>query len=67
MAPAKIAFVTRLGPRTDLIKSLAPPDVEVTLVDLELPEEEKKAQSSFLKGGLGGFPQTAAPPTGVCS
>ena len=43
MAPAKIAFVTRLGPRTDLIKSLAPPDVEVTLVDLQLPEEEKKA------------------------
>ena len=43
MAQTKIAFVTRLGPRTDLIKSLAPADVEVTLVDLDLPEEEKKA------------------------
>ena len=43
MAQAKIAIVTRLSSRTDLIKSLAPPDVEVTLVDLQLPEEEKKA------------------------
>ena len=43
MAQSKIAFVAARGPRTDLIKSLAPPDVEVTLVDLQLPEEEKKA------------------------
>ena len=43
MAQAKIAIVTRLSSRTDLIKSLAPPDVEVTLVDLDLPEDEKKA------------------------
>ena len=43
MAQTKIAFVAALGPRTDLIKSLAPPEVEVTLVDLRLPEEEKKA------------------------
>ena len=43
MAQTKIAFVAVLGPRTDLIKSLAPPEVEVTLVDLRLPEEEKKA------------------------
>ena len=38
MAQTKIAFVAALGPRTDLIKSLAPPEVEVTLVDLDLPE-----------------------------
>ena len=43
MTQAKIAFVAASGPRTDLIKSLAPPDVEVTLVDLQLPEEEKNA------------------------
>ena len=43
MAQSKIAFVAARGPRTDLITSLAPPDVEVTLVDLQLPEEEKKA------------------------
>ena len=43
MAQTKIAFVAALGSRTDLIKSLAPPEVEVTLIDLRLPEEEKKA------------------------
>ena len=34
MAQTKIAFVAALGPRTDLIKSLAPPEVEVTLVEV---------------------------------
>ena len=43
MTTSKIAFVTSLGGRTDFIKSLAPDDVEVTLVDINLPEAEKIA------------------------
>jgi phosphoglycerate dehydrogenase-like enzyme len=43
MTTSKIAFVTALGGRTDFIKSLAPDDVEVTLVDINLPEAEKLA------------------------
>ena len=37
----KIAFVTAINERAQFIQSLAPPDLEVTLVDLNLSQEEQ--------------------------
>ena len=34
MTTSKIAFITALGGRTDFIKSLAPDDLDVVLVDI---------------------------------
>ena len=41
MPGAKIAYVTALGDRADFIKSQAPPDVEVTMIDINLPDATK--------------------------
>jgi phosphoglycerate dehydrogenase-like enzyme len=41
MAASKVVFITRLGERAELIKRLASPDLEVTLVDIGLPDEDK--------------------------
>ena len=41
MATSRVSFVTNLGQRADLIRSRAPADLEVTLVGILLPEEEK--------------------------
>ena len=43
MPAAKVAFITALGGRTDFIRSLAPDDLEVVLVDINLPDDEKIA------------------------
>ena len=43
MPAPKVAFITALGGRTDFIKSLAPDDLEVVLVDINLPDDEKVA------------------------
>ena len=41
MPNSKIAFVTELTERAYFIKSLAPPDLDVTLVDLNLSQSEQ--------------------------
>ena len=41
MPAPKVAFITALGGRTDFIQSLAPDDLEVVLVDMNLPDDEK--------------------------
>ena len=41
MATSKVAYVSDINPRAEYIKNLAPPDLEVVLVDIRLPDEEK--------------------------
>ena len=44
MPPAKVAIVALPNERADLIIGLAPPDLDIFLVDINQSEEEKTAQ-----------------------